>query len=831
MNNYDGQYLKGFLSALTTTCRATCCTLVFVAHSAFFNESHAENTASEMSPKAAGKFHETDDDQAPEILRNAKWLWPSNVNYDLFNRYAIVRKTFELDSVPERAPLYITADIFYQLWINGEYVAFGPARGYDKSKPFDEIDVGRFLKRGENTFAIRIYNPGRGSFQNLPPETAGVIFAAQIGDKVVLSDGSEECRFQKEIDRDTQQYSLQLPGNQESINLGMGDPEWFKKPQNKGTLSAKRAHTVNRYNCSPHYKFEKRGIPMLDERIIEVVPKLVGTSEGDSKVFQKGDDTPRNIALVFAAEGTAHIPEDGSPEISELSVPASGKGKYRSYVLDFGRVEIAKPIITVKGAKGGETIDAMYSEYLDEKNHSFPECSLLNSKKSLATRLICGSAESQTHQYFHPLGFRYMILRVRDNSGPIKVSVKLRNHSYPFKDRGMFESSDKLANDIWKISKHTQKICSLDAYVDTPGREQAQWWGDARVQAWNTFFLDPDPRLLRRGIDIISRQRTPDGLTFGHAPTIAHECILPDFSLIWMLTLYDYWYQTGDISVYEKHKETVESILSYFDRATNPKNGLVSYDPRYWLFLDWTNLNKKEGEPAILNLWLLNALDKLSEMCEASGLKEDDSEYSARAEKVRNAIVKNLLDPETGLINEGIFGNGKPNTRKVIHAQILGKMNNIAGLDFERAKSEIILPFIKGKKIDAEPSSYWVVYVLKTMIDEGNAKEVYEYILDKWEPMIKYGNTFETFYLRNASSSLSHAWSAHPLFLIPQILCGVKQEGPNWSKISIRPNYLTDSASATFPTPKGDIVVSWKKSPDGSVDLKTSVPKGIEVVK
>ena len=36
-----------------------------------------------------------------------------------------------------------------------------------------------------------------------------------------------------------------------------------------------------------------------------------------------------------------------------------------------------------------------------------------------------------------------------------------------------------------------------DSYVDCPWREQAQWWGDARVQAANTLHLSADPRMLR----------------------------------------------------------------------------------------------------------------------------------------------------------------------------------------------------------------------------------------------------------------------------------------------------------------------------------------------
>src|SRR5690606_9221744 len=105
---------------------------------------------------------------------------------------------------------------------------------------------------------------------------------------------------------------------------------------------------------------------------------------------------------------------------------------------------------------------------------------------------------------------------------------------------------------------------------------------------------------------------TTDGVTYGHAPTMAHNCVLPDFTLIWIVTLWDYYWQTGDLSLFRSQRSTIENALTYFEKHTG-KHGLVEYDDRYWLFLDWTTLFK-EGAPSVYNLWLLIAFDKLAEM-------------------------------------------------------------------------------------------------------------------------------------------------------------------------------------------------------------------------
>ncbi len=91
----------------------------------------------------------------------------------------------------------------------------------------------------------------------------------------------------------------------------------------------------------------------------------------------------------------------------------------------------------------------------------------------------------------------------------------------------------------------------------TLARAETQWWGDARVQAWNTFHLGGDTRLFRRGIRQIAAQTTPNGLTYGHSPTIAHNCVLPDFTLMWLLTLWDDYWQTGSLETFIEHRATV----------------------------------------------------------------------------------------------------------------------------------------------------------------------------------------------------------------------------------------------------------------------------------
>jgi hypothetical protein len=431
------------------------------------------------------------------------------------------------------------------------------------------------------------------------------------------------------------------------------------------------------------------------------------------------------------------------------------------------------------------------------------------------------------HPFYHHYGFRYLMVTVRNASRDFRIEVGLNWIGYPLERKGGFVCSDADLNRIWETCAWTQQCCSLDAYVDTPWREQAQWWGDARVQAWNTFHLDGDARLFRRGIAQIANQTTPDGVTYGHAPTMAHECILPDFTLIWFLTLWDYYWQTGSPEPLATHHGTVQRALDYFRQQTDPSSGLITCDPRYWLFLDWTDLFK-DGIPTIYNLWLLIALEKLTALYTISGQKKVAEPLQAWAKKLRKALGR-LVDKD-GLLRDGIDGKGEMVASKSIHSQTLGLMANLTGLDSQAVLDQVLLPFIRNEiKPKAFPSAYWITYVFSALTERGYGSEVIAFVKKYWLPMADHGTTWENFHPRRGDESHSHAWSAHPLYHLMQIMGGITQTGPGWREIAFRPTFYGDSCRTIVPTPQGAITSKWRKKGD-HILVVLKIPKGIRAI-
>jgi alpha-L-rhamnosidase len=749
------------------------------------------------------------------IFGRSRWLWPESHHWDLHNAYAQFRRGFDLAALPARAPLFITADQSYRLHVNGRFVARGPARGFQHRWPYDEIDLAPHLRLGRNLIAIRAHNPGFSNFQYVSQGFAGLLVAARWGDFELVSDSTWRACRQTSVSRDTVPSSSQL-FPQEHIDLRLEAGDWTEPDFDD---SAWLSPATRPWNGGPWFGLEARGIPLLAER--PLAPRaLLGTGDGPGALEPA---RLRDVVALRCAEDRSHRPAPADSSATTLLVPPSGVGTFRSHLLDFGRTVVGNLVLTVEGAQGGEIIDTHLGETIAPDTLVIDQGSTCSSHMAFGDRLIC-RAGTQTHRFYHHYGFRYLNLTVRHATAPLRVSVGLDWCGYPLLPKGAFSSSDPVLERIWSACAWTQQCCSLDAYVDTPWREQVQWWGDARVQAWNTFHLSGDARLLRRGIAQIAAQTTPDGLTYGHAPTMAHSCILPDFTLIWLLTLWDHYWQTGSTEAFLDHRDTVRRALGYFERQTDPRSGLVTHDERFWLFLDWAELHKT-GAPALLNLWLLLALEKIAALHRLAGLANEASPLEAWAARLRSALAT-LLGPD-GLLCDGLDTAGQLVSKKSIHSQVLGAAASIPGLDIETAERTLFLPYLRGElHAGAKPSAYWITYLFSALGSRGHGAEVVAFIRRHWAAMADYGSTWENFDPVRGAESRSHAWSAHPLYHLAQTVGGINQSAVAWSEIDFSPVFHGERASVTVPTPLGDIRAVWLREGD-SVAVRLQLPAGV----
>lgn len=751
----------------------------------------------------------------------AYWLKLPEPFRDPRDRRFQFRKTFELKEVPAHAELHVTADAKYCLYINGEFVHFGPARGFQSHWPFDRIDAAPYLRPGRNVIAALLYTFGIGNYTYSCAGEYGFLLSGSAGDVDLSTNETWKGRIAPgylfAVARGSGQY-----GFQEFFDFRKAQDDWFQPDYDDSAWTDDLAPHMRIAGSMPWHRFEERNLPLLTKFVI---PAKTRCSVSCHQPAADGWQPVRHIYYSYHAD--RFLWKD-APESGDTAVFRDG---IAGQTVDFGEEVTGTLRFEIDHAAEGMVLDYFTFECLKDGRPDIPEKET-HPLTLYGGRLILRAGRNELELSL-PWGFRYVALWIHGAGNGLSVKLSARVLRYPFDLRGQFASSDPVFSDIWRMCVHTQQCCSVDSYIDCPWRENAQWWGDALVQSQNTFRLAADDRLLVRGLRLIGEQRTPNGLTYAMAPTVGHTCVLPDYSAMYLVTLWAHWFQTGSTALYEELAGSVDSILDYFRTEADLNGGLAPYDSRYWLFLDWCSALFKQGTPALLNLIWLWGMKQVRIVAEAAGDRTRAARLDSEIEKLSGVIIAKLYDPETRLLYDGLLPDGTPVKTHSPHAAALGIILDLLPEAHEVWVEQILLPLVRSsrEKNPLQPSSYFMHYIFQALKIKGYRRDVADCIRRWWGEFVQAGcSTAPELFLEHSTpgaTSFCHAWSAHPILHLSEILLGVRQLEPGWTRISFEPLLIPGlDVSGVVPTPLGDIRVSvvWH---DGRAETRCEAPDGM----
>ncbi|WP_282781797.1 MGH1-like glycoside hydrolase domain-containing protein [Phaeodactylibacter xiamenensis] len=99
---------------------------------------------------------------AQEVNPELVWIRPEGGER---NEYVFFRRAFELETEAEQALLHLYADSRYALYVNEQYVGFGPIRSYHAHPVYDTYDISSLLKTGSNVIALKALSNGMETYQ------------------------------------------------------------------------------------------------------------------------------------------------------------------------------------------------------------------------------------------------------------------------------------------------------------------------------------------------------------------------------------------------------------------------------------------------------------------------------------------------------------------------------------------------------------------------------------------------------------------------------------------------------------------------------------------
>jgi alpha-L-rhamnosidase len=185
---------------------------------------------------------------------SAKWVWLDGQDLTAYNQTVEARKQVRLDR-PVKARLRITADSFYRLFINGDWVNDGPCRAWPEHYQYDVLDVSPYLRDGDNEIRVVARYFGVGDFHRVPRQ-AGVLAELDVvgaggGTTKVVTDGSWEIADRLAWVRNTPKVSVQM------------EPAELYDAARDDTLSFRKARVVAAADRGPWKDLNPRDCPPL----------------------------------------------------------------------------------------------------------------------------------------------------------------------------------------------------------------------------------------------------------------------------------------------------------------------------------------------------------------------------------------------------------------------------------------------------------------------------------------------------------------------------------------------------------------------------------------
>jgi alpha-L-rhamnosidase len=739
-----------------------------------------------------------------EHLRHAQWIACPGAPRREFGVY-FFRKTFNLTKAPGHLVIHVSGDNRYQLYVNGNRILLGPAKGDLFHWRFETADIAHYLRTGENALAAVVWNfAEQAPMAQMTNETGFLLEGDAAPADQVNTDrswrviASTAFKMIPVGDQTRHVYTVVGPGERidgtqypwgwQQVNYD--DSRW----QNAVELT--HAGPRGAQDSPSRWLLVPRTIPFMEERQERL--KHIRHYQGPAG-FHPYD--------AFLA---GHSP---------LAIPA-----YTHAILlcDQGFETTTYPEVITSGGRGA-LITLTYAESLFDQDHQKGNRNVIEGKhiEGYTDQFV---ADGGTNRLFSPLwwrAYRYVQIDVVTAREPLTLDdFRGRFTAYPFVRHARFESSDPVLADIMSVGWRTARLCAHETYMDCPYYEQLQYVGDTRIQALISLYMTGDDRLVKNAIQTIDASRTAEGLTQSRFPSFLPQYI-PPFSLYWIGMMRDLSWYRGETRFLRPFLTNARGVLAWYERQLT-RSGLLGQMP-WWNFVDWTPEfqngvppQERDGQSSILTLEFTAALEEAADLESAFGSSRPATDDRSLAARIKAATYRACWDSKRALLADTPQRNHFSQ-----HANILGVLTDAIPGEEQRGVMEKVM----GDASLTQCSYYFRFYLFRALNHAGRGDRIISQ-LRPWRQMLSLGLT--TFAEKpEPTRSDCHAWSAHPDFDLLAMVAGIEPAEAGFRQAGIRPHLGSlRFLRATVPLPGGDIHVSYQRTP-GGLNAKITLPPGL----
>ena len=522
----------------------------------------------------------------------------------------------EFNGVGE-AHFQIAAQNFYQCWLNGHWLGYGPVRAPHGRLTVDEWVLPAEWCQEHNTLSIQVFWEGIFVFDHVRGAPGLWVAVEREGAEVPLEFLVTPKTGRSATHRSSHQrgWVEEIDARQRAAGWPCGTwnaSEWSKPVLRKCdpavvleardiapyATQVRRAQSVTFSGAcdlakgTPHRQFYYASMPLYGE------PEDSPSRQLQSEALLPSGATDKNLsALTASGEGCAVLGVD--PD-----------GRDRTVQLDFGQ-ETAGLLELEIEAPAGTVIDIGWSEGVWQEalmgcwaRSPHPDGAVapreLNDARQ-SVRYVCSGNGIERYTNIYLAAFRHLRMTFRCLHGKrveIKVhQVHVRTIGYPLKREGSFSSGDESLNRIYQAALATMECSISDAFMDCPGRERGSYLYDSYRAALGFQAVTSDSRLEKRFLRQFIETQTNmpyDGFLVGLYPAElarwkgGNQTPWLASALFWLIQVERYLRIYGDPSLQQEWKPAVTKLIEVLGRSRSAEG--VLDDPKLETFWDWSRV-------------------------------------------------------------------------------------------------------------------------------------------------------------------------------------------------------------------------------------------------
>ena len=432
-------------------------------------------------------------------------------------------------------------------------------------------------------------------------------------------------------------------------------------------------------------------------------------------------------------------------------------------------------------------------------------------------------------------GFRFVRIDLLDEN--VELQLKEVRAIFTFRDipyRGSFRSDDERLNQIWMTGAYTVHLNMQQYLWDGIKRDRLVWVGDLHPEVMTVNSVFGYNEVVPKSLDLIRDETALPNWMNG----------ISSYSIWWLLIHRDWYYYQGTLDYLKEQQSYLTGLLRLLISKVD-KSGREHLDGTR--FLDWPSNANPTAIDAGLHSLMIMAMKSGSELCTVLG----ENELAYECEKTYLRLLKagkKVLKP---VLKSGVAPDAPGSKQAAALMALSGVM-----LPDDANEKYLLVNGANGF------STFYGYYMLKAMAAAGKYEEALDIIRSYWGGMLDMGATsfwedFNMTWLDNAARidelvpegktdihgaygdycykgfrhSLCHGWASGPTSWLSEYVLGVQIVEPGCRVVRIKPNLGgLKWVEGTFPTPFGDIKISHKVQPDGSVKSDINAPEEVRIL-